>query len=1667
MSTRMMKFVVVVFVAACVCLVTGERTHAVAGKEAVFAGQTLGNLEPGLADVNGPQSEGVLDGFKCPQYKPGEIIVKFKRAAVDTLEQQRTQKVSAEGLSLSVSIDQLNRKYKAKSIEPIFKNFKARSEQVKNFRKKNMNSLSNQEKRLLKRRQRAPKGAKVPELDRIYKITLEPGQSAEQAVADYSKDPAVEYAELNYIFSICVTEPDDTRYPEQWALNNTGQTGGTTDADIDAPEAWDITTGSSDVIIAVVDTGVDYDHLDLQGNMWGNINEIPDNNQDDDENGYIDDIYGYDFFYDDNDPMDDNGHGTHCSGTIAANGNNGIDVAGVCWTAKIMAIKSFDWSGTRATIDSLTGGIYYATNNGADIISNSWGGNGFSITMQEAFDYAFSEGVFLVAAAGNNNGSWPSFPAYFDSVMSVASTDHNDDKASSSNYGDWIDVAAPGVNILSLTKSGSTAVMSGTSMACPHVAGLAALCLSENSDLNLLDLWMLIKSGADDIGDAGWDQYFGAGRINAYNTVNYISDMPEPDKATDPYPAGSSTNISINVHLSWKSNLASTHLVYLGTDFDDVSNANTSSDEFKAEVWPAEFDPDTLLANTTYYWRIDEKNPSATTKGDVWSFTTGVGGTIHVDLDATGDDDGSSWEDAFTDLQSAIGKAFEGDEIWVAEGVYKPTNSNDRDISFTVREDITIRGGFAGTETDANQRDLNLGVNITTLSGDIGTADDINDNSYHILTVIGDYVGSSLIERFTITGGNASLTPPISEAYGGGLLVYSVSTAIFENCIFTENNAERYGGAVFSFDNESTVFNNCDFISNDSNYRGGAVTVVLAMWPGLSSLTNCTFQYNSSTNYPGGTIYLQSCYPVSFIDCNFIDNASTIFSEGSWLVLTGCKFSNPTTSPPSPGSSGVYSNSCMVTATGCRFENNSGAPLFLISSAHSISNCIFANNYSDGIWLYGTPGTIEGCIFADNMGTGIKYDNLSPLEVSVRNCLFYGNNNSQSGGAINNYGTAPEIINCTFADNNSSAYGGAIYNSSALSSTPPASPEIVNCLFWGNTASVDGDQIYNNGISGGVAEPSISYSNIQDSGGSGDWDTDLGTDLGGNIDADPCFVDADSNDFHIALNSPCIDGGDPNGDYDGQTDMDDEPRISGVRVDIGVDEVPRVHNVTDDEWYVRIQDAIDEASNGDEIVVYPGTYYESLLLGGRMTSLNCIVRSIDPDDWDVVAATVIDGDGDGNTVTLSNSLYGKFEGFTVTGGSHGAFVRYGTNMDLSKCIIEGNAEIGVKVYGCAGDISNCIIKNNGDEGISIENARPVVKNSVIYGHDSGVMIYEDSIATIHNCTIVDNNSYGIAKSSQYSNSSAAILNCILWRNGDDLYMCGGAYNCVEDGDGGLGNISSDPCFVPGDELYHIGINSPCINKGNPDGNYAGQIDIDNELRVFGTYVDMGADEADYPDAHWWNLNETSGVTAYDCVGDDDGTFNGDDPCWNNGVVDFNGVYDYFSVPTLDTAYYFGDTFSVAGWFKTSQSTGMQTIVGSWGSYMPVSNVTMYFGWQVLVEDNKVVARFGAASYTGSDITGTQDVVDPNWHHFALVYPTSSSNAVLYVDGVQDGTPSQENFYPSSNTKFRIGDGSYVYASYGGTPALKGGPFNGTIDDVMIFDRELSAEEVLQLYQRGQ
>lgn len=306
--------------------------------------------------------------------------------------------------------------------------------------------------------------------NRMYhQVHISRGQSVSEAVERFRRDPMVVNAQPNYIYRLKAA-PNDTNYGMLWGMKNTGQTvngtAGTSGVDIDVETAWNTITDCSSVVVAVVDSGINYNHEDLSGNLWNNSDEIGGNGTDDDGNGYVDDTMGWDAVESDNDPMDLNGHGTHVAGIIGGTGNNTTGVTGVCWNVKLMPIRVLDSGGTGTSL-SISEGYDYAAANGAHIINASLGGSSDDSVISNAISGARTSGVLIVAAAGNDgtdNDSTPVYPASYDydNIVSVAAIDQDGALASFSNYGATsVDIAAPGVNILS-SYINPTVVYEGT-----------------------------------------------------------------------------------------------------------------------------------------------------------------------------------------------------------------------------------------------------------------------------------------------------------------------------------------------------------------------------------------------------------------------------------------------------------------------------------------------------------------------------------------------------------------------------------------------------------------------------------------------------------------------------------------------------------------------------------------------------------------------------------------------------------------------------------------------------------------------------------------------------------------------------------------------------------------------------------------------------------------------------------------------------------------------------------------------------------------------------------------------------------------------------------------------------------------------------------------------------
>jgi thermitase len=378
-------------------------------------------------------------------------------------------------------------------------------------------------------------------------------KSTQGLVSELKSLPEVSFAEPNYIYkaiaSVSTLEsiltgtlsenhsslaPTDPLYGKLWGLNNTGSnepdrnggqspTPGVQGADVEGEKAWAITRGSKNVVIAVIDTGIDYNHPDLKNNMWTNEKEIAGNGIDDDKNGYVDDIHGWNAHAKNGNPMDGNAHGTHCAGTIGAEHNNGVGVAGVMSDVTLVAVKFLSDEGSGSLADAVEA-INYATKLNVDVMSNSWGGGGFSQALEDSIKAAKDKGIVFVAAAGNdgtNNDSRPSYPANYqvDNVISVASHTAQDTMSSFSCFGKrTVHVAAPGSNVLSSTPKGEYKVFSGTSMATPHTSGVIGLLLSETGRLPVLEVRNRLM--ATSVPAASYRKTVaGGGRVSAYNLL--------------------------------------------------------------------------------------------------------------------------------------------------------------------------------------------------------------------------------------------------------------------------------------------------------------------------------------------------------------------------------------------------------------------------------------------------------------------------------------------------------------------------------------------------------------------------------------------------------------------------------------------------------------------------------------------------------------------------------------------------------------------------------------------------------------------------------------------------------------------------------------------------------------------------------------------------------------------------------------------------------------------------------------------------------------------------------------------------------------------------------------------------------------------------------------------
>jgi subtilisin family serine protease len=533
------------------------------------------------------------------EYAPDEILIKLKSAIPAELLGN-----GQKALILSRPVDSLLAKYSVRRAEPLFREFQGTS------------SLFESDIKALASFKKARLGS-------IYKFKLPSYVNLKAAISEFRKSPDVEYAEPNYIYRTSGLSDDPylssegswgQSYKDLWGLYQ-----------ISAPDAWDLATGQG-VTVAVVDTGCDATHPDLAANVWINPGEAIGNGIDDDANGFIDDFQGWNFDGNNNSIVDRYGHGTHVAGTIAAIGNNNQGIIGVAYHAKVMCVKGLSDAGTGYT-SNLANAIIYATNSGARVINMSWGGSDYSQVLEDALQFASSRNAVLVAAAGNSYGNASNFyPASSRYVITVGSSGHTDYKSDFSNSGVAVDFLAPGGdsqdsssnlafdNILSILSSTSNGIMfdaqqivgqnylriRGTSMAAPHVSGVAALLLEKYTSISPEQLRQVLRRSADPLIDGEWNLIASYGRINALKALQ-TTEFGTARIYEPRYGTTSSDTIPIAL-TAQTANFREYRLEYQASDayfWTTIASASNSAVLAKLPDWNVESIPD-----STYMLRL-------------------------------------------------------------------------------------------------------------------------------------------------------------------------------------------------------------------------------------------------------------------------------------------------------------------------------------------------------------------------------------------------------------------------------------------------------------------------------------------------------------------------------------------------------------------------------------------------------------------------------------------------------------------------------------------------------------------------------------------------------------------------------------------------------------------------------------------------------------------------------------------------------------------------------------------------------------------------------------------------------------------------------------------------------------------------------------------------------
>jgi len=1218
----------------------------------------------------------------------------------------------------------------------------------------------------------------------------------EELVQRFEAATGISYVQPNYEQK-ALAIPNDPRFEELYAMRNVGQTGGTSGCDISATLAWDRTTGNESVIVGVIDSGVDYNHEDLTANMWVNSGEVPGDGIDNDGNGVVDDVYGYNSIEDSGDPMDDNKHGTHCAGTIAAVGNNGIGVAGVCWTARIMALKFLDSNGRGDTANALAC-IEYAVLNGAKILSNSWGGGAYSYALKEMIDAAGKQGVLFVAAAGNegtNNDVTPHYPSSYscENIIAVLSVDHNDRRASSSCYGlESVDIAAPGVNILSCYMGGGYVKLSGTSMATPHVSGAAALLLSVNQGMTPYQIKETLMNSGDPVAEG---LCVSGKRLNVARALRssgrWLSVSKERIENLEP---GTQTDLGITFDAGWcepgvydgivrfasnDQNKPVTNLtVRMVVEPDDLRvSPSTSFDVYGVEGGP--FSP------TSGVYRI--RNASsipvswAVATSNSWMSVSPSEGVIPG---------GGSQDVVVTVNEHELQDYPQG--AYTAELFIENRNNGIVQRRFA---NLTIRNTAGVLYVDPSRPD-DSGSGRSwrsakkTLNSAIAKAMDgativVTNGVYSPI----DTRGKTLTIRSvngpleTVIDGRDQAQCAIlgGSKYVSGYRVFDTNVVV-SGFMLRNGHAERklvngvYQGDIYGGGAYGGVLTNCYLIGNRATYGAGAYGC---------KLYDCLVARNEAS-YEGGGLYICDA-----INCRIEYNRA---ERGA----------------------GMYQGN----AVGCLIEHNRSA------------------SYGGGIYL----GSLLNCTVVDNKCR--SYGGAGTYRSAMTNSIVWGNVRISDGATYNTDGGSA-VRSCIQTPD--SYYNAKITLDSYSISSDPKFVDSDSGIYMLSSSS----PCLNRGV---VVENLTSVdmlgrARVQD--GSPDCGAYEGVpseyviagavDGVGLVDRRIALVESGSTARFAAIaidrdfDSFLVDGSEVSRSmvYEWENVTSNGKIVARFRnADIFVD-ANRPDDSGDGKTWMTAKRTLNGAVNsvyeGESIIVTNGIYTAVNTLGKKI-----VLRSVEG-----ASKTIIDGGGTNRCANLTGTYvvtsgYGAgstLMGFTLQNGyststAGGAY--YGT---LVNCIVRGNkAETsGGGVYYSA--LTNCVIASN----------MANIGGGIHYGR-------------AFNCSIVGNR----ANKSNSGVYGSYCRDSVIW--GNRLRNCdtsdvqsGSFFNCYVENPSSMSSTiyTTDPGLVDpmnGDARLRVG--SPCIDKGMLLSNFPlGEYDVVMKPRVCGARVDIGAYEGNAVDGY--------------------------------------------------------------------------------------------------------------------------------------------------------------------------------------------------------------------------